>query len=87
MEMTPELAGKILRASEQECWLHGWDKGAAIDYVYTLGNKDVKLLLEENKRLRESWEKVIADVMSDGRLPIWVTEILVERIKKHEVDV
>lgn len=48
MGMTPELAVEILRASEQECWLKGWDKGAAVDYVYNLAYKWAVKALEKD---------------------------------------
>ena len=46
--MTPELVVEILRASEQECWLKGWDKGAAVDYVYNLAYKWAVKALEKD---------------------------------------
>lgn len=76
--MTPELAVKTLRASEQECWLKGWDKGAAVDYVYNLAYKWVAKALE-----KEPCE----DAVSRANLLKKFEDRFIELQKAHQTDI
>ena len=76
--MAPELAIEILEASEQECWLKGWDKGAAIDYVKSC---DLKLAIERYQDLVDYFgDKDIAKTILEDteEFKKWL-----ERIKWH----
>lgn len=85
--MTPELAVEILRASEQECWLKGWDKGAAVDYVYNLAYKWAVKALEkdpcEDAVSRKAVFEAIDDCNSDGLKGIFCSYDDGERFKNY----